>query len=172
MPDAHTGKARCRGHHPPSRRRGVEVCWRRLARARSRSRREFILHLPQRWANTAHRQSHVPAPARAAGATERRRSKTSERTPQSHKSAVSTAPSSPILTTSGCHSPCRHPGASTGRAALRPTAGSATAAAQRVLTLATESLDMMRSVTGIFKESLDRAETYVFSSYRRGRKHA
>jgi len=30
-----------------------------------------------------------------------------------------------------------------------------------VLTLATESLDMMRSVTGIFKESLDRAEVWV-----------
>jgi hypothetical protein len=40
----------------------------------------------------------------------------------------------------------------------RPTAGAATLAARRVLTLATESLDMMRSVTAVFKESLDRAE--------------
>lgn len=34
-------------------------------------------------------------------------------------------------------------------------------AAQRILTLATESLDMMRGVTGIVKDSLDRAETWV-----------
>lgn len=40
----------------------------------------------------------------------------------------------------------------------RPTASAATQAAQRVLTLATESLDTMRSVTGVFKDSLDRAE--------------
>jgi hypothetical protein len=31
-------------------------------------------------------------------------------------------------------------------------------AAQRILTLATESLDMIRGVTGVFKESLDRAD--------------
>jgi hypothetical protein len=35
------------------------------------------------------------------------------------------------------------------------------AAARRVLTLATESLDMMRGVTGVVKESLDRAEVWV-----------
>jgi transcriptional repressor OPI1 len=34
-------------------------------------------------------------------------------------------------------------------------------AAQKILTLATESLDMMRGVTGIVKDSLDRAETWV-----------
>jgi transcriptional repressor OPI1 len=34
-------------------------------------------------------------------------------------------------------------------------------AAQRILTLATESLDMMRGVTGVVKDSLDRAETWV-----------
>lgn len=37
----------------------------------------------------------------------------------------------------------------------------ATQAAQRILTLATESLDMIRGVTGVFKESLDRADAYV-----------
>jgi hypothetical protein len=35
-------------------------------------------------------------------------------------------------------------------------------AAQRILTLATESLDMMRGVTGVVKDSLDRADAYVF----------
>lgn len=39
----------------------------------------------------------------------------------------------------------------------------AAAAAQRILSLATESLDMMRNVTGVVKDSLDRADTYVVS---------
>jgi len=41
---------------------------------------------------------------------------------------------------------------------LPPTAGSARTAAHRVLTLATESLHAVRGVTGVFKETLDRAE--------------
>ncbi|KAJ7065513.1 Opi1-domain-containing protein [Mycena amicta] len=40
-------------------------------------------------------------------------------------------------------------------------AGRAMAAAQRVLTLATESLDMMRGVTAVVGESLDRADAWV-----------
>ena len=43
----------------------------------------------------------------------------------------------------------------------RVPAGTALVAAQRVLALATESLDMMRNVTGVMKDSLDRAEAYV-----------
>lgn len=39
----------------------------------------------------------------------------------------------------------------------------AAAAAQRILNLATESLDMMRNVTGVVKDSLDRADAYVVS---------
>jgi hypothetical protein len=42
-----------------------------------------------------------------------------------------------------------------------PTAGSAKQAAQRILALATESLDMMRGVTGVVKDSLDRADAWV-----------
>ena len=34
-------------------------------------------------------------------------------------------------------------------------------AAQKILTLATESLDMLRAVTQVFKESLDKADAYV-----------
>lgn len=45
--------------------------------------------------------------------------------------------------------------------AIPPTAGGATQAAQRILTLATESLDMMRGVTGVVKDSLDRADAWV-----------
>ncbi|KAF8210882.1 transcription factor Opi1-domain-containing protein [Mycena galopus ATCC 62051] len=40
-------------------------------------------------------------------------------------------------------------------------AGKALAAAQRVLTLATESLDMMRGVTAVVGDSLDRADAWV-----------
>ncbi len=40
-------------------------------------------------------------------------------------------------------------------------ASTAERAAKRVLTLANESLDMMRGATGVFKESLERAEAYV-----------
>ncbi|OCH86942.1 Opi1-domain-containing protein [Obba rivulosa] len=42
-----------------------------------------------------------------------------------------------------------------------PTADAAGQAAQKILTLATESLDMLRGVTTIFKESLDRADAWV-----------
>jgi len=41
---------------------------------------------------------------------------------------------------------------------LPPTAGAARTAAHRVLTLATESLHAVRGVTGVFKDTLDRAE--------------
>ncbi|KAF6744529.1 transcription factor Opi1-domain-containing protein [Ephemerocybe angulata] len=39
--------------------------------------------------------------------------------------------------------------------------GAAIVAAQRILSLATESLDMMRGVTGVVKDSLDRADMWV-----------
>ncbi|OSD05305.1 Opi1-domain-containing protein [Trametes coccinea BRFM310] len=45
-----------------------------------------------------------------------------------------------------------------------PTADKATQAAQKILTLATESLDMLRGVTGVFKESLERADMSVHFS--------
>jgi transcriptional repressor OPI1 len=37
-------------------------------------------------------------------------------------------------------------------------------AAQKILALATESLDMLRSVTGVFNQSLEKAEAYVIFS--------
>ena len=45
---------------------------------------------------------------------------------------------------------------------VRVPVGTALVAAQRILALATESLDMMRNVTGVMKDSLDRAEAYFF----------
>ncbi|PPQ91207.1 hypothetical protein CVT25_001223 [Psilocybe cyanescens] len=41
------------------------------------------------------------------------------------------------------------------------SATAALVASQRILTLATESLDMMRNVTGVVKDSLDRADAWV-----------
>ncbi|KAJ4475519.1 transcription factor Opi1-domain-containing protein [Lentinula aciculospora] len=41
------------------------------------------------------------------------------------------------------------------------SAGTAIVAAQRILTLASESLDMMHGVTGVVKESLERADAWV-----------
>ncbi|KAG8879849.1 hypothetical protein FRB97_001326 [Tulasnella sp. 331] len=41
------------------------------------------------------------------------------------------------------------------------TASTAQQAAKRVLTLATESVEMMRGATGVFRESLDRADAWV-----------
>jgi hypothetical protein len=43
----------------------------------------------------------------------------------------------------------------------RREAAATVQAAQRILTLATESLDMMRGVTGVVKDSLERAEMWV-----------
>ena len=45
------------------------------------------------------------------------------------------------------------------------SASAALVASQRILVLATESLDMMRNVTGVVKESLDRADAYVLSLF-------
>lgn len=125
--------------------------------ARSRVR-EFILNLPQRWANAAPRQIRGPPAAHQPGLNSRRRRNGTESRPGS---AASTAPSSPLLTprTLNNNAASTHVSSYRQTTASRPTAGSATQAAQRILTLATESLDMMRSVTGVFKESLDRADT-------------
>jgi hypothetical protein len=55
--------------------------------------------------------------------------------------------------------------ASSGADGNAVSASAALVASQRILALATESLDMMRNVTGVVKESLDRADAYVsFSS--------
>ncbi|THH06644.1 hypothetical protein EW145_g3941 [Phellinidium pouzarii] len=138
------------------------------ARARVR---QFILHLPQRWANTANRHSHVPAGARTPGIPKnigRRRWRDGSYTESGPVSAASTAPSSPLESPRHFKSTMLLPlpvvasgGSHRQTTASRPTAGSTAQAAQRLLTLATESLDMMRSVNGVFKESLDRADTWV-----------
>ena len=108
--------------------------------ARSRVR-EFILNLPQRWANAAPRQIRGPPAAHQPGLNSRRRRNGTESRPGS---AASTAPSSPLLTprTLNNNAASTHMSSYRQTTASRPTAGSATQAAQRILTLATESLDM------------------------------
>ncbi|KAL5536893.1 OPI1 [Sanghuangporus sanghuang] len=129
--------------------------------ARSRVR-QFILNLPQRWANTAHKQAQPPSQGHAPGQTKN----THKRHRSGLTSAASTAPNSPLQSPKvmnrgvpplpGMEDVSLHR-----HTTARPTAGSATQAAQRIMTLATESLDMLRNVTGIVKESLDRADVWV-----------
>ncbi|KAJ7125769.1 transcription factor Opi1-domain-containing protein [Mycena crocata] len=81
-------------------------------------------------------------------------------------SPTASRPGSPHLRPLHPHAPghAHHGGHSRrGSASAAPMeAGKAMAAAQRVLTLATESLDMMRGVTAVVGDSLDRADAYVF----------
>ncbi|KAF8587883.1 Opi1-domain-containing protein [Ramaria rubella] len=109
--------------------------------------RTFILRLPARWA--------------------------SANTDPSSFAGISSAPSSPTPNSKYYGMPQTHEAPSNSADALpphmrptagrgtHPTAGAATQTAQRILALAVESLDMMRSVTNVFKESLDRAEAWV-----------
>lgn len=132
-----------------------------LARARVRG---FILHLPQRWASAANASAPQGVPegtpgassvagASAGGIGNSRRGLSGrhrkERNAGGPDRSLSGTPAS-----SRASSPLASPRASM----ARPTASAATRAAQHILTLATESLDMMRGVTGVVKESLDRAD--------------
>lgn len=133
--------------------------------------RGFILHLPQRWAS-ASRQAPEPAQPYSASTGKRRASRyafgTSEGSsasnpypaPSLSRPGSPTNPRSPNVARGAAHHTRNTPGM-TGS----PTVAShgmstiaATQAAQRILTLATESLDMIRGVTGVFRESLDRAD--------------
>lgn len=101
--------------------------------------RSVLLSLPERWA-TAGREGDTDGPSH------RRVVSGSARAPY--------PPRSNTAADSGVHS--ARPGPRP-----PPTAGTAAQAAHRVMTLATESLDMMRGVTGVVKDSLDRAEVWV-----------
>lgn len=131
--------------------------------ARSRVR-GFILHLPQRWATASVNSAPgIPdgAPgassavgAAAGGAGSMRRARTTRHKERSAGGPDRSQACTP--TSSRASSPM-----GSVRVGLRPTTSAATQAAQRVLALATESLDMMRGVTGVVKDSLDRADAYV-----------
>lgn len=135
--------------------------------------RQFILCLPQRWAQAAAGGLGAVSPAGASTSldspsvskreTGRGRGRAAAPysygpgeagpLPRSRPASRATSPSS-----LRSHGPSR---TSNGAGSQVPTAGSATNAAQKILTLATESLDMLRAVTNVFKDSLDKADAYV-----------
>ncbi|PFH53265.1 hypothetical protein AMATHDRAFT_83943 [Amanita thiersii Skay4041] len=150
--------------------------------------RGFILKLPHRWASkagvppsnlngtsaTTHpdlgERETVNAAASGTGAVRR----ANRRAPYRERGAGSEANGSRSTTSSRAPSPAspRVPRGSMGHidtaqgAGGEPaegsvSAGTAVVAAQRILTLATESLDMMRGVTGVMRDSLDRADAWV-----------
>jgi hypothetical protein len=140
------------------------------ARARVRG---FILHLPQRWA-TASRQDPVPTASKGRRGGRSNPYPTAaeglSHHPHPNAKAVSrpTSPSSSRSVSAATASGTRtshhsrtssNSGAAAASGGVPP--GTANQAAQRILTLATESLDMLRGVTGVFKESLEKADKYV-----------
>jgi transcriptional repressor OPI1 len=133
--------------------------------------RGFILELPQRWAKKAPGEE---------GDRDRERDRDRDR--EMERESVAAASGSAVSVRRGNRRTAGHRGkagssAASSRAAspiasMRPprhqdegaeavSASTAILAAQRILTLATESLDMMRGVTGVVKDSLDRADAYV-----------
>jgi hypothetical protein len=147
--------------------------------------RGFILTLPQRWASKAggtgagvistagnsERDSTVTAAASGTGATRRpggqRRAAYRERgsggIEGDLRSGGSSRATSPSLSPRIPRTAVSRRGGDVGEGGenARVPAGTALVASQRILALATESLDMMRNVTGVMKDSLDRAEAYV-----------
>lgn len=121
--------------------------------------RGFILTLPQRWATATRGDPTARAAAAAArGRSTGRYAQRRERGAGSQPTTPgSSRASSPALSVSSPRVAPR----SVSRA-VNGHAHSEASAAQRILTLATESLDMLRGVTGVVKESLERAETYDF----------
>ena len=131
--------------------------------------RGFVLELPQRWARKAgareeegeiqrggenrERESVVAAGGRGGVVPMRRGRRHRER-------GAASTPSSRAASPMGRHA--RHQEDAGDRDRETVSACTAIAAAQRILTLATESLDMVRGVTGVVKDSLDRADAYVF----------
>ncbi|KAF9785226.1 transcription factor Opi1-domain-containing protein, partial [Thelephora terrestris] len=136
--------------------------------------RGFILHLPQRWASAA-RQAPEPVQPYPAGAGKRRSARHAYSTAEG--SSASNPYPTPSLSRPGSPTHSRNTSLTSRAAHLARNAPSiagsptvathgmsaiaATQAAQRILTLATESLDMIRGVTGVFRESLDRADAWV-----------
>jgi hypothetical protein len=141
--------------------------------------RSFILHLPQRWARAAApilaqpvAHTHRPAPEHAVGLSASSAASSSSRR-AAHANTPYSRPASPTAGTSPT-SPRHARNGTSGASALGlsgavaassssavSTASATTQAAQRILTLATESLDMMRGVTGVVKDSLDRADMWL-----------
>lgn len=81
----------------------------------------------------------------------------------SPRSRPASRATSPTRSTGRAHPHVNARQTSTSGPGAGASADSATQAAQKILTLATESLDMLRSVTSVFKDSLERADMSVSS---------
>ncbi|KAF7317531.1 hypothetical protein MKEN_00839900 [Mycena kentingensis (nom. inval.)] len=144
--------------------------------------RGFILDLPRKFGEGsvgAEADASGVASAGAGGSSaRRRRERGSAATSAAGGDSVpgspiaSSAPGSPHLHVRPLHAPysthsrrasIANANANAASNSSNPTAeaGRAMAAARKVLTLATESLDMMRGVTAVVGESLDRADAWV-----------
>lgn len=146
--------------------------------------RGFILKLPQRWASRAgvgggggigedggeRDRDRESVTAAAGGVTRRpggqRRAAQRERgvdagnngmNGNGHRSGTSSNAVSPSSSPRVGRA-VLHDGSGHGQGQGQVSANAALVASQRILTLATESLDMMRNVTSVVKDSLDRAD--------------
>ncbi|KAI6044404.1 transcription factor Opi1-domain-containing protein [Pisolithus marmoratus] len=130
--------------------------------------RGFILHLPQRWASAS---ASVPRPqgipdgapgAKSAAGASTGGSGSAVRRGRNTRHLRERSAGGPDRSLSGTPASSRAASPiATQRGARSHTASAVTRAAQQILTLATESLDMVRGVTGVVKESLDRADAWV-----------
>ncbi|PCH44501.1 Opi1-domain-containing protein [Wolfiporia cocos MD-104 SS10] len=131
--------------------------------------RTFILRLPRRWAEAANVNVQSPTNGSADGADSHRTNGSVAPYNYDAREPGSALHSRPPSRTSSPHqsrAPSRQASggsAGIGLAAggIPTTADAATQAAQRILTLATESLDMLRGVTAVVSDSLDRADAWV-----------
>ncbi|KAI0796126.1 transcription factor Opi1-domain-containing protein [Abortiporus biennis] len=135
--------------------------------------RSFILTLPQRWAS-ANTGPSADAPSTSTPKPEGKVK--TERTGRGNRTAASApytyGPPNGEGSNGRVHPPPRSRPASRAtspsstrvpppRAGVHETGPAMTHAATKILTLATESLDMLRAVTQVFKESLDKADAWV-----------
>ena len=131
--------------------------------ARSRVR-DFILRLPQRWAAAASGAPvEMPSPTTPSASAKPDGKVKSDRLARGGRTA--SAPYSYGKGEAGPSPRSRPPSRATSPSHARQPNGNAqpngaamAQAAQKILTLATESLDMLRAVTQVFKESLDKAD--------------
>lgn len=127
--------------------------------------RGFILHLPQRWASASASVPHsqgIPDGAPGAKSVAGASTGSAARRGRSTRHLRERSAGGPDRSISGTPASSRAASPiTTQRGGRSPTASAVTRAARQILTLATESLDMMRGVTGVVKESLDRADAWV-----------
>ncbi|KAH9839995.1 Opi1-domain-containing protein [Rhodofomes roseus] len=134
--------------------------------------RTFILRLPRRWAEAsgadAHHHGHGSDGRPNGGADRVDMRRSANVAPYSYgpgEAGPSPRSRPPSRATSPGHTRAhsRQASAQTGApSGMAPTTvDSANQAAQRIMTLATESLDMLRGVTAVVSESLERADAWV-----------